>query len=123
MSASFVILATFRITNEDLPLTIRVGTLLFAAPYVRGFLQARPGPAWRSEQERWTTIAGLSILTVATLANLVFVNLGYLEFIALAALLGPVSILYSTIRDLASQGAPSQPTLHDPVTDPAAEAS
>lgn len=101
--AGFGIVAAYAITGGDLPLTIRIGTVLLAAPYLRGFLQARPGPAWPRERERYITIAGLSVLTAATLANLIFASLGYLALLTLAGLVGPVQIFYNSVRD-ASQG-------------------
>ena len=70
-----------------------------ALPYVRGFLQARPGPSWPDERQRWTTIISLVVLTLATLANLVFASLGYLEVLLMAGLVGPITIFYNTIRD------------------------
>ena len=93
--------AAYTVTGENLPLTVRVGTLLLAIPYVRGYLQARPGPAWPSERVRWITIAGLTVLTIITLANLVFASLGYLLVLTLGALIGPVQIFYNTVRDAA----------------------
>ena len=87
------------ITGENLSLTIRVSTALLLVPLARGFLQARPGPAWPNERERWLAIAGLAVLTVITLGNEILANLGYLQFLMMTALLGPVGIFYNTIRD------------------------
>jgi hypothetical protein len=93
--------AAYTVTGESLTLTMRVGTILLALPYVRGFLQARPGPAWPSERVRWGTIAGLAILTAITLGNLIFANLGYLQLLMLAGLIGPVQVFYNTVNDAA----------------------
>ena len=112
--------AAYTITGENLALTVRVGTLLLAIPYVRGYLQARPGPAWPSERVRWITIAGLTVLTIITLANLVFASLGYLLVLMLGALIGPVQIFYNTVRDAARgelepklPGTPADATIAD----------
>lgn len=109
--AGFGIIVAYEVTGHDLPLTIRIGTVLLALPYLRGFLQARPGPSWPNERQRWMTIASLVVLTTATLANAMFANFGYLEVLMLAGLLGPVTIFYNTIRDAtrpaAAQAAPT----------------
>ena len=94
--AGFGIVVAYEATGHDLPLTIRIGTILLALPYVRGFLQARPGPPRPDERQRWTTILSLVVLT---LANLVFASLGYLEVLLMAGLVGPITIFYNTIRD------------------------
>jgi len=108
--AGLATVAAYTVTGEDLPLTVRVGTVLLALPYIRGFLQARPGPAWTNERERWGTIAGLAVLTAVTLGNLIFANLGYLQLLMLAGLIGPVQIFYNTVRDAArSVPEPSSP--------------
>ncbi len=99
--AGFGTVAAYTITGENLALTVRVGTILLVIPYIRGYLQARPGPAWPRERERWTIIAGLTVLTVVTLGNLIVASLGYLEFLMLAALIGPVQIFYNTVREAA----------------------
>lgn len=91
--------AAYTVVDGNVELTVRVGTLLLALPYVRGFLQARPGPAWPVERERWITIVSLSLLTIVTLGNLVVASLGYLQVLMLLALIGPVSIYYNTVRD------------------------
>ena len=113
--------AAYTVTGENLVLTMRVGTILLALPYVRGFLQAsRPGPAWPSERVRWGTIAGLTILTAITLGNLIFASLGYLQLLMLAGLIGPVQIFYNTVNDAArgdseptTPGAPAEVTVAD----------
>jgi hypothetical protein len=107
--AGFGIIVAYEATGHDLPLTIRIGTILLALPYVRGFLQARPGPSWPDERQRWMTIASLVVLTLATLANVVFASLGYLEVLVMAGLLGPITIFYNTIRDY-TRAAPEAPT-------------
>jgi hypothetical protein len=89
------------VTGQNLSLTLQVGSLLLVIPLIRGFLQARPGPAWSSERERWTVIAGLSVLTAVTLGNVVVANLGYLQLLMLGALIGPIQIFYNTVRDAA----------------------
>ena len=101
--AGFGTVAAYTATAEDLALTVRVGSLLLALPLVRGYVQARPGPAWPNERDRWITIAGLTVLTIVTLGNVVFASLGYLQLLMLAALIGPVGIFYNTVRD-ASRG-------------------
>jgi hypothetical protein len=98
--AGFGTVAAYTITAENLALTVRVGTLLLAAPLVRGYLQARPGPSWPRERERWISIAGLSVLAVVTLGNLIFASLGYLQLLMLTGLIGPVGIFYNTVRDV-----------------------
>ena len=115
--AGFGTVAAYAVTAENLALTVRVGTILLALPYIRGFLQARPGPAWPREHERWLAIAGLTVLTAITLANLILASLGYLELLMLAALIGPVQIFYNTVRD-AAQGDP-EPTKTDAAADKA----
>jgi hypothetical protein len=115
--AGFGIIVAYEATGHDLPLTIRIGTILLALPYVRGFLQARPGPSWPDERQRWTTIASLVVLTLATLANVVFASLGYLEVLVMAGLLGPITIFYNTIRDYTR----AAPTASEPEPAPESE--
>ena len=112
--AGFGTVAAYTISSENLATTVRAGTILLIIPYVRGYLQARPGPAWPRERERWTIIVGLTVLTVATLANLIFASLGYLQFLMLAALIGPVQIFYNTVRDAARANLESAGTEPDP---------
>jgi hypothetical protein len=109
--AGFAAVAAYTITGENLTLTIRIVTVLLAAPLVRGFLQARPGPAWPRERERWIVIGGLAVLTLATLANVYFASLGYLMFLMMAALLGPVQIFYNTVRDAAREAPAATATV------------
>ena len=112
--AGFGTVTAYTVTGENLDLTVSIGTILLALPYIRGYLQARPGPAWPRERERWLTIAGLTVLTAVTLGNLVFANLGYLQLLVLAALIGPVQIFYNTILDATRGDAePANPSSSD----------
>ena len=114
--AGFGTVAAYAVTGDQ-SWTIRIGTILLFPPYIRGFVMARPGPVWPREQERLGIIAGLTVLTLITLGNLVVANLGYLEVLMVAALIGPVQIFYNTVRDAArgdaeaaaSDIAPTQP--------------
>jgi hypothetical protein len=115
--AGFGIIVAHEATGHDLPLTIRIGTVLLALPYLRGFLQARPGPSWPNERERWMTIASLVGLTLATLSNVMFASLGYLEVLMMAGLLGPITIFYNTIRDF-TRGTPEVAAPADADTTP-----
>ncbi len=121
--AGFGTVAAYTITGENLALTVRVGTILLVIPYIRGYLQARPGPAWPRERERWTIIAGLTVLTAVTLGNLIVASLGYLEFLMLAALIGPVQIFYNTVREAARLETEPIPTEPEPNTIPANSSS
>src|SRR3954469_7672190 len=76
--AGFGTVAAWTITGENLGLTIRVGTLLLLIPQLRGYLQARPGPAWPNERERRLGVVSLAALTVITLGNLGVARLGSL---------------------------------------------
>ena len=108
--AGFGTVAAYTVTGENLDWTIRAGTILLVLPYIRGFLQVRPGPAWSNERERWFAIAGLAGLTIITLGNLVFASLGYLQLLMLAALIGPAQIFYNTVRDAAEGDLEPMPT-------------
>ncbi len=98
--AGFGTVAAYAATGDQ-TWTIRIGTILLVLPYIRGFLQARPGPAWPRERERVITIVGLIVLTLITLGNVMVAGLGYLEVLMVAALIGPVQIFYNTVRDAA----------------------
>jgi hypothetical protein len=119
-SLAFAGLATvvaFTVSGEDLGVAVRTGTAILLAAHVRGFLQARPGPAWPDERERWVTIAGLSVLTAVTVGNLVVASVGYLELLMLLGWIGPVGIFYNTVSDAFRNDSPAPPT--DEIADPA----
>jgi len=95
----FGTVALYAATGADLVLTVRLATVLCALQHLWGFSEARPGPQWRSERERRTSLAILIVVTLITLGNIVVGSVGYLELIVLLLLLGPVSIFYNTVRE------------------------
>ena len=101
---AFTIIAAYTLTNGDLPLTIRIGSLLLVLPHIGGLRAARPGPAWTSEAERRQTIVTLILLIVFTLGNVILANLGYLQVLLLIGLSGPATIFYNQIRETTGQG-------------------
>src|SRR4051794_5546350 len=119
--AGFGTIAAYTISGEDLTLTVRVGTLLLLIPQLRGYLQARPGPAWPNERERRLGVVSLAVLTVITLGNLVVASLGYLLLLMLASLIGPIQIFYNTVLDAARPDAPSEPATSGAPVRPASE--
>jgi hypothetical protein len=96
-------LVAFTISGNDLALAVRVGTVLVLLPYLRGFRELRPGPAWPEERQRRMGLVLLVSMIMLTGVNVVIASLGYLEVLLLLALvIGPGLIFYNTIRDAAS---------------------
>jgi len=101
--AAYATLVAFTISGNDLGWAVRVGTVLVLLPYLRGFRELRPGPAWPDERQRRIALASLVGMILLTGANVVIASLGYLEVLLLVALvIGPGLIFYNTIRDAAS---------------------
>jgi hypothetical protein len=101
--AAYATLVTFTISGNDLALAVQVGSILVLLPYLRGFRELRPGPAWPNERERRLGLVLLIGMILLTGANVVIVSLGYLEVLLLLALvIGPGLIFYNTIRDAAA---------------------
>jgi hypothetical protein len=98
----FGTVALYTVTAGNLTLTVRIATVALALMAVRGLIESRPGPAWRSEGERRASIGILLVITAVTLGNVLYANLGYLQLLLLLQLSGPMSIFYNTIRDAAS---------------------
>lgn len=100
--AAFGTLVAYTIAQGDLTLAVRVGTVLVLLPYLRGFGELQPGPAWPDERQRRMGFVWLIGLMLLTAANVVVASLGYLELLLLTALaIGPGLIFYGTIRDAA----------------------
>ncbi|HTI30456.1 MAG TPA: hypothetical protein VL687_08870 [Methylomirabilota bacterium] len=95
----FGTVALYTVTGENLTLTVRIATIALALMAVRGLLESRPGPAWRTEGERRVSIVVLTLIITVTLGNLLVADLGYLQLLLLLQLSGPMSIFYNTIRD------------------------
>jgi len=95
----FGTVALYRVTGDDLSLTVRLASVALALMGVRGLLESRPGPAWRNEGERRFSIAFLCVIIAVTLGNVLVGNLGYLQLLMLLQLSGPMSIFYNTVRD------------------------
>jgi len=103
----FGTVALYAVTGQDITLTVRLASLLVCLPHLWGIRAARPGPHWPNETERRIQIGVLSVLILATLANVVVASVGYLEVLLLFILFGPVSIFYNTVRDAAA-GEPAE---------------
>ena len=100
--AAFGTLVAYTLANGDQDMAVRVGSVLVLLPYLRGFQELRPGPAWPNERQRQVSLGLLVAMIVLTGANVVIASLGYLELLLLAALaIGPGLIFYNTIRDVA----------------------
>ncbi len=95
----FGTVALYTVTGGNLTLTIRIATVALALMAVRGLLESRPGPAWRTEGERRISIGILLGIMGVTLGNVFVASLGYLQLLFLLQLSGPMSIFYNTIRD------------------------
>ncbi len=95
----FGTVALYTVTEGNLTLTIRIATVALALMAVRGLIDSRPGPAWRTEGERRVSIGILVVMMAVTLGNVFVANLGYLQLLFLLQLSGPMSIFYNTIRD------------------------
>jgi hypothetical protein len=101
--AAYATLVAFTISGDDLAVAVRVGTVLVLLPYLRGFRELRPGPAWPDERQRRMGLVLLVGMILLTGVNVVVASLGYLELLLLLALvIGPGLIFYNTIRDAAS---------------------
>jgi len=50
--AAFGTLVAYTMADGDLAIAVRVGTVLVLVPYLRGFRELRPGPAWPNERQR-----------------------------------------------------------------------
>jgi hypothetical protein len=74
--AAYATLVAFTVSGDDVALAVRVGTVLVLLPYLRGFRELRPGPAWPDQRQRRMGLVALVI--------------------------GPGLIFYNTIRDAAS---------------------
>jgi hypothetical protein len=98
--AGFGTIALFTITGENLELTCRIASLFAAAIYSRDLLvDTRPGPAWLDERQRRVSI-GIGLLLVALcLGNVAVGSVGYLQFLMLSLLLGPMTIFYGAVTD------------------------
>jgi hypothetical protein len=89
----------------DLGMTVRIGSLLMAVPFLRGLLiDTRPGPVWENQRERQSNVAGLLVLLAACLANVAVANEAALQVLLLLGLIGPTTIFYNTIKDATGQG-------------------
>jgi hypothetical protein len=100
--AGFGTLVAYTVAEGDLAVAVRVGTVLVLLPYLRGFGELRPGPAWPDERQRRIGLALLVGMILVTGANVVVASVGYLEVLLLAALvIGPGLIFYGTVRDAA----------------------
>ncbi|HET9682306.1 MAG TPA: hypothetical protein VFP19_09730 [Candidatus Limnocylindrales bacterium] len=111
--AAFGTLVAYTMADGDLALAVRVGTVLVLLPYLRGFDQLRPGPAWPDERQRRVGFGVLIGMLLLTAANIALASVGYLELLLLVALVvGPGLIFYNTIRDVAraERGAGEQQT-------------
>lgn len=107
--AAYGTLVAFTISGNDVAVAVRVGTVLVLLPYLRGFRELRPGPAWPDERQRRIGLVWLVGMILLTAVNVLIASLGYLELLLLVALvIGPGLIFYNTIRDAASaEGAAS----------------
>jgi hypothetical protein len=107
--AGFGTVAAYTLTGSDLPMTVRIGTVLLGLAHVRGLLfGTRPGPEWPDERERRVAKAILVVTLLVTLGNLAVASVGYLEALLLVGLVGPVSIFYNTIRAATEPFRPSR---------------
>jgi hypothetical protein len=95
----FGTVALYTVTGENLTLTVRIATIALALMGVRGLVESRPGPAWRTEGERRVSIVVVTLIITVTLGNVLVADLGYLQLLLLLQLSGPMSIFYNTIRD------------------------
>ena len=100
--AGFVTVALYRVTASDLTLTIRLASLVLAVANVLPMRsESRAGPAWPSERGRYLAIAATLLLVAVDLGNVWVGSLGYLQLLFLFQLIGPASIFFNTIRDVA----------------------
>jgi hypothetical protein len=100
--AGFATVALYRVTGDDLTLTMRLASLVLAFANVLPMpSESRPGPAWPSERGRYFAIAGTLVLIAVDLGNVWVGSLGYLQLLFLAQLVGPASIFFNTVRDVA----------------------
>ena len=119
---AFTTIAVYTLTNADLPLTIRIGSLLLVLPHLDGLRAARPGPAWSSDAQRRATIASLIVLIAIALGNVVVASLGYLQILLLIGLVGPASIFFNQIKESTGRGVPVAEVVSDAAA-PAAQAT
>jgi hypothetical protein len=100
--AAYATLIAFTLSGNDVALAVRVGTVVLLLPYLRGFRELRPGPAWPDNRQRRLGLVWLVGLILLTGLNIVFASVGYLEVLLLVALtIGPGLIFYNTVREAA----------------------
>ncbi len=100
--AGFATIALYTATRENATLTIRIASLLMALMTGwRAWFEHRPGPAWPSKTN-WRIATGAEVLlSIGYLSSVVRGRLGWLQVLMVFSLLGPLSIFFRTVRDLA----------------------
>ena len=96
----FGIIAAYTVTENE-ALTARLGSLAIAVFIAaRTYVSERPGPAWPDDRQRRRTIAVNVVTVLIALGNVIVGGVGYLAFLMLILLAGPVSIFVFSVTSL-----------------------
>jgi hypothetical protein len=98
----FATVALFTIT-QDVPLTVRLGSVLMVVTRAASWGQLRPGAAWRDERQRRGAIVLQVVFANAVVANIALASVGYLQLLLLVMLTGPFGIFSLAVRDVTSR--------------------
>ena len=101
----FATVALFTIT-QDVPLTVRLASVLMVVTRAASWGQLRPGAAWRDERQRRGAIFIQLVFAIAVVVNIALASVGYLQLLLLVLLTGPFGIFALAVRDVTG-GDPS----------------
>jgi hypothetical protein len=87
-------------TTQDIPLTVRLASVLMVVTRAASWGQLRPSAAWRDERQRRGAIIIQVVFAIAVVVNIALASVGYLQLLLLVMLTAPAGIFALAVRDV-----------------------
>jgi hypothetical protein len=106
MFVAFATVGLYALT-QDVPVTVRLGTIAAVLGVAANWRSLMPGPAWPDERRRRIAIVARTVASAAGLLNVAFASVGWLELFLLLLLTAPASTFILAVADVTRGDASS----------------